>query len=634
MQEAPKVSVVIPVYNGEVYLEQCLDSVIRQTLRDIEIICVDDGSTDTTPEILRAYAEKDSRVIILTQENKNAGAARNRGMTVARGRYFSFLDADDFFEPDMLEKAWLNAEENQSDVVVFLSDNYIESLGTYKPISFSVREDLLPDRQPFAGVDLKKDAFRALMGWAWDKLFSAEFVRAHGLQFQEQRTTNDLLFVFSAIIAAERISIVREVLAHQRRRSTGSLSVSREKSWDCFYKALLAMRQQLTDWDLYSRFEQDFINYSLHFSLWHLNTLAWPTQEKLYRRLREGWFAELGLVGKPRGYFYHGRDYDAMRRIMTRDYAQVYSRLDSERHLVDQNGKAILPHVSVILLCRGGSSQIRRCLQSLLSQTEPLFELFCADADSADDTLSLLQEYEQQDYRVRILSVVGESYGRCLARGLEQARGEYCALVDMNDYAAPDMLGRLYALAGSNQLDAALSDYVTFSDGPGTRFDYSPCLKTPLFYGKVLSPAGEPDLPDILSICPQAGIYRTGLLRTVLLSAGSADSPSTDAQLIERLLAGADRVMFVREALYRRCGAPGPRTQQPGFFADLAGWIRRARAHGSSYARAYAAQLNSPVYRLGCRLSWLPRKVRGLVQCVRDHGLRYTWQLALSKLRR
>ena len=259
MQSPPIISVIIPVYNAEPYLRQCLDSVTGQTLRDIEIICVDDGSSDCSPAILNEYAQADPRIIVMTQENKSAGAARNRGMAAARGRYLSFLDADDFFEADMLEKAYRSAEENRSDIVVFLSDNYIDTLGVYRFIPFTVREDLLPKQRPFAGTDLQKNAFRALMGWAWDKLFSADFVRSHGLRFQEQRTTNDMLFVFSAIVAARRISIVDQVLAHQRKGGSGSLSVTREKSWDCFYQALLALRQQLKDWDLYERFERDFI---------------------------------------------------------------------------------------------------------------------------------------------------------------------------------------------------------------------------------------------------------------------------------------------------------------------------------------------------------------------------------------
>lgn len=101
-----KVSVIIPVYNSGQYLQTCLESVISQTLRDIQIICVDDGSVDSSSQILERFAAVDPRITVLHQTNSGAGAARNFGLQVARGEYLSFLDADDFCEPDMLERGY------------------------------------------------------------------------------------------------------------------------------------------------------------------------------------------------------------------------------------------------------------------------------------------------------------------------------------------------------------------------------------------------------------------------------------------------------------------------------------------------------------------------------------------------
>ena len=119
-----KVSVIIPVFNVEDYLKQCLDSVVHQTLKDIEIICVNDSSTDKSLDILEEYAKTDWRIRVITQPNAGAGAARNKGMDVATGKYLAFLDSDDFFELNMLEKAYEMAEDEQSDLVVYKSDQY------------------------------------------------------------------------------------------------------------------------------------------------------------------------------------------------------------------------------------------------------------------------------------------------------------------------------------------------------------------------------------------------------------------------------------------------------------------------------------------------------------------------------
>ena len=97
-----KVSVILPVYNVSDYLRQCMDSIVGQTLKDIEIICVDDGSTDDSLAILKEYEAKDQRVKVIQQANAGAGAARNKGLEIATGEYLSFLDSDDFFEPDMV----------------------------------------------------------------------------------------------------------------------------------------------------------------------------------------------------------------------------------------------------------------------------------------------------------------------------------------------------------------------------------------------------------------------------------------------------------------------------------------------------------------------------------------------------
>ena len=113
----PKISIIIPVYNTEKYLHECLDSVVNQTLKDIEIICIDDGSTDNSYQILQEYADKDSRFVILQQENKGAGRARNSGLKNATGEFVAFLDSDDYYlNTDVLESLYENAKKN--DVLI------------------------------------------------------------------------------------------------------------------------------------------------------------------------------------------------------------------------------------------------------------------------------------------------------------------------------------------------------------------------------------------------------------------------------------------------------------------------------------------------------------------------------------
>ena len=311
-----KVSVIIPVYNVEPYLRQCLDSVVGQTLQEIEIICVDDESTDGSLQILKEYAKKDERIQIITQKNAGAGAARNKGLSQAGGKYLSFLDSDDFFEPNMLAKAYEKAQQDQSDFVVYRSDQFHTEKNEFVKVDWVVRENELPKCQPFDRSQITGNIFKTFVGWAWDKLFLKDFVDQHHLTFQEQRTSNDMLFVFSAIALAKRISYVPETLAHQRRDAKDSLSKTREHSWQCFYMALKALKERLVQENIYQELERDYINYALHFSLWNYNTLAEPTKSILKDKLKTEWFEEFGIKGKNRDYFFIKREFEQYQDIM------------------------------------------------------------------------------------------------------------------------------------------------------------------------------------------------------------------------------------------------------------------------------------------------------------------------------
>lgn len=307
MNKQIKVSVIVPVYNALNYLEDSINSILSQTLKEVEIIFVDDGSSDGSYEMLENYAKKDSRIRVIRQKNAGAGAARNNGLKYAKGEYLSILDADDFYEPDMLEKSYNAALKYNADIVVFDCDYYDDISKQYRS-THSIRKKLLPDNNPFSASEIRKDIFKVFVGWSWDKLFKRSFVEENKLFFQEQRTTNDMLFVFTGVVHAKSIYVMEEILAHHRR-GVESLSVTREKSWHCFYDALTALKQELCSTGLYERYKQDYINYCLHFSLWNLDTLKEPTKTLLYNKLREDWFAQMEISKHSKEYFYNKNEY-------------------------------------------------------------------------------------------------------------------------------------------------------------------------------------------------------------------------------------------------------------------------------------------------------------------------------------
>lgn len=314
-----KVSVILPVYNCGNYLEKCLDSLTGQTLADIEIICVNDGSTDNSPEILSEYAAKDARITIINTENKGAGAARNAGIEVACGEFLAFPDSDDWFEATMLERAYRRAKNDNADITVFRSIQYDNETGNIRPCTYSVRTDNLPAHRPFSAEYCDCSIFRNIMGWAWDKLYKRSFVLNSGLRFQEQRTTNDMYFVYMSLFKAPRITTCGSYLYYQRRNVENSLSATRDKSWQCFYNALCEVKRELTLMGIWEKQKPYFVDYALHSCLWNLTTLGAQAGQLLYDKLTGEWFKELGISDAPSEWFTNEKEYKLYSFIVTSD---------------------------------------------------------------------------------------------------------------------------------------------------------------------------------------------------------------------------------------------------------------------------------------------------------------------------
>ena len=324
--ENPKISVIIPVYNAERYLQQCLDSVLNQTLRDIEIICVNDGSTDSSHEILEEYAKRDNRITVILQENMNAGDARNTGLRVAKGEYLSFLDADDFFSPVMLEHAYQEAFKNQLDLIVFRTERYWEKEDKFQKIEWTVKKDLLPQRKIFSAYEIDRDFFSCILGYTWDKLFRRELVQQKQLSFQSQAVFNDSYFTYTALLEAKRIMVLDEVLVYQRKRaSKDSITDRRSKFFDCGYKLLIQLKRYLIRTNRFVRYEKDFVNYAAHLLLIDLSNKHGNVKQEMLDRMRDSWLNELGLCGRNSNYFYDPEIY----RKLKQTFPELFARKEN-----------------------------------------------------------------------------------------------------------------------------------------------------------------------------------------------------------------------------------------------------------------------------------------------------------------
>ena len=183
-----KVSIIVPVYNVEQYLERCLNSLINQTLKDIEIICVNDGSKDNSGKILEEYAQKDNRIIIINQENQGLSIARNNGMDIAKGKYIGFVDSDDWVDLDFFEKLYNSAEKNNAQMAVcsIIRLNEHRSKKYFTLQNDTVIEDF---KEMCFILDIPQKCY------VWNKIYLKEALDKHKIRFKEGVYYEDLYFV-------------------------------------------------------------------------------------------------------------------------------------------------------------------------------------------------------------------------------------------------------------------------------------------------------------------------------------------------------------------------------------------------------------------------------------------------------
>ena len=312
-----RVSLVIPVYNVEPYLRECLDSVVGQTLEDIEIICVNDGSTDSSGDILREYADRDSRIVVVEQENRGLSGARNRGLELATGEYLLFLDSDDYFEPTMVEDSYTRCVKDDADIGIFKIRYVYEDTGASVVGDWSLRMDLLPDHVPFSPADMRGSLFRFVTPSVWNKMMRRSFVQEQGLRFStELKRAEDLPFTYLALSTASRITVIDEALVNYRKSASGTLQATIHHAPLEICKALTKLRHDASHAGVFDEVERDFVNAALYQCLFTLETIATPDAfRELYEALQNTYLTDLDIAGHDEEYFYDRRHYRQLLRI-------------------------------------------------------------------------------------------------------------------------------------------------------------------------------------------------------------------------------------------------------------------------------------------------------------------------------
>lgn len=231
-----KVSVIVPVYNVERYIEKCLDSLVNQTLDDLEIIVVNDGSPDNSEEIVLKFKEKYDNVKYIKKENGGVAVARNVGIKAATGEYVSFVDSDDYLDLDMFEKLYDKAKSTNAEVV--MSAYYDEDDdGKYKVRGNGNMHEY--------GVSLLENPKMVFVNnaFVFSKIYSKELIERKGIEFKKYRIFEDLLFLYTCLMHANKVEKVDQPFYHYIRRENVSVTGKMNKK---FYD-LFPVMQELRD---------------------------------------------------------------------------------------------------------------------------------------------------------------------------------------------------------------------------------------------------------------------------------------------------------------------------------------------------------------------------------------------------
>lgn len=431
-----KISVIIPVYNIEKYLRECLDSVSNQTLKDIEIICIDDGSTDSSPDILNEYSKKDKRIKIITQENKGQSSARNLGIKESQGEYIAFVDSDDFINPDMLEKLYLKAKDNNLDMVMCKIATYDNQTREIKDNVWYYMLGVFRDfeKEIFNHDDTKEFTCHIAVT-PFNKLYKNSLLKDNAILFPEGVIFEDEKFFYDTYLRAKRISIVDEFLYYYRVNRKGStVDITKENDYTDLVLISKQIRETFKQTNNYEDYKHLLNNRLIHLQLARFTQTSSTYKEKYFNLMKE----DLTETLKDKE-IEDNLESDVKFRVSKIIEAKNYEEFQK----LDQN-----KIFSVVIACYNTGKYLDECINSIIGQSFSFgsnIQIILVDDGSTDNTKEICQKYLEL-YPENIIYLYQENHGQGTARnlGLEYANGKYINFLDSDDKFSGNTFYKVY----------------------------------------------------------------------------------------------------------------------------------------------------------------------------------------------
>lgn len=419
-----KLSIIIPIYNVENYLEECLDSVRNQTEKGFEVILVNDGSDDNSGVIAKRYADENDNVKLIVQENKGLSEARNEGIKIAEGEYLIFLDSDDYLEKETISLLLDIVTRHKLDLLLFAGrKKYYTDCMLVKQEHFGYQHDILDGAsglEVYEALQRNEDYYSCVVL----QCVKRSLLNEHNIRFYPNILHEDHLYTFQVFMAAENCGVISKELYNYRYRE-GSIMTLKTVGYSRNFIGMNISYQKMLDWYFQYALRNPFNKYRSSI-LKHLHDMRKWTQ----------WYYDLLSVEERESMIDEKEAYDAACRKFRE--SNPYK-------------------VSIIIPAFNVEQYLEECLESILSQKFNDYEIIIIDDGSTDRTKDIAKLYAKK-YNSIISLYEQNNLGPSGARntGLNVAEGEYILYIDSDDYINKGTIQRLIELIEMNSLDTLL----------------------------------------------------------------------------------------------------------------------------------------------------------------------------------
>lgn len=415
------ISIIVPIYNVEEYLKECLDSIQKQTYQNYDCIMINDGSTDSSREIAETYLV-DSRFRLINQDNQGLSAARNTGLRNLKeeSSFVAFVDSDDYLNPLFLEKL---AEQISEDVDIIEG-----SIQSYKEGIYYNLLQIHQDKLVLTTVEEKLEQlwFQGVRGSVFPKLYRKSLLNDNF--FPKGFIFEDLAVIPELVTLSKKWVKIQDVLYYYRIRDNSITTKSfSEKNLDIF--------------KIIEKFDLFFVDADLNVKLW--------AERLKYAQLNHQYQTTV-LEDNPYASKYQEKLEKLMLKIKKYEKREVTGEL-----------------ISIIISVSNTESYLRQCLDSLLNQTYISFEVILLDNGSKDSSAAICQEYAEKDSRFKYFEKEQDSISSSYNLGIEASKGTYITFIKSDDWVDSDYLELLYATMIEEKADIVVSTYKTFNVDTG-----------------------------------------------------------------------------------------------------------------------------------------------------------------------